>query len=416
MLLGVSACRTPALSAPPAPAPQVAAAPPLRAAASADYAPFSVRDARGFSGFAVTLLERFATRQGRSVTWLEFRWPTLVAELGAGAFELAASGISVRPERSIAGRYSLPIARTGSVLLLRRPSWFTLPTDDLEAALKALDRAELRIGVNQGGHLERTARKTFANAQIVTFPDNRLVPEALARGALDAALTNTIEAERWAAQSGKVERIGPFTREDVAFFLRADDAALADALDAFLITSEADGTLGQLRREQLGDAASEPTALPLQALLAASAERLALMPFVAAAKERAQLAIEDPAQETKVLAAAQNDVRAAAETLHHAAPAEDRVRAFVRAQIEAAKAVQSLPRVSAEGSEYTLDRELRPAIARISQRMSLLLVRLAEQAAPADLEALTWSYLRESGLDRAHSDAIAHALAALAAH
>jgi cyclohexadienyl dehydratase len=102
--------------------------------------------------------------------------------------------------------------------------------------------------------------------------------------------------------------------------------------------------------------------------------------------------------------------------LHHAAPAEDRVRAFVRAQIEAAKAVQSLPRVSAEGSEYTLDRELRPAIARISQRMSLLLVRLAEQAAPADLEALTWSYLRESGLDRAHSDAIAHALAALAAH
>ncbi len=57
------------------------------------------------------------------VVWTRFKWPELIADLRAGQFDVAADGITVRPERSVAGRFTVPIARGGAVLLLRRPSW-----------------------------------------------------------------------------------------------------------------------------------------------------------------------------------------------------------------------------------------------------------------------------------------------------
>ncbi len=40
------------------------------------------------------------------------------ADLGAGRFELALSGITIRPDRSLAGRFSLPLTTTGAVALV----------------------------------------------------------------------------------------------------------------------------------------------------------------------------------------------------------------------------------------------------------------------------------------------------------
>lgn len=223
----------------------------LRVGTSGDYPPFSTWREGQVSDFDAALLESYASDRGYRLEWVRFRWPELVADLGAKRFELAASGITVRPERSLAGRYTVTVARNGALLLLRRPAWAPSPgsgtREEPLALLHALDRPDFRVAVNRGGHLERVARAHFHHARILAIPDNAAVREALATGQADAALTNTTEGPRWAEGLSGIERIGPFTRDVVALYVSPSRAELAADLDAWLLRQEESGALGQLR-------------------------------------------------------------------------------------------------------------------------------------------------------------------------
>ena len=101
----------------------------LRVATSGDYPPFSIAApdaASGFRGFEIALIERFAAERGIEIEWLRFRWPQLLDDLAADRFDIAASGITLRPERSVAGRFSVSTAASGAVALVADPS--THPT------------------------------------------------------------------------------------------------------------------------------------------------------------------------------------------------------------------------------------------------------------------------------------------------
>ncbi len=336
--LGVTACAPPPSPAPPtvsAPVPAVAPKTRVLAATSGDYPPLSVARGDRYEGFAPALVATFAVSRSMDVAWSRFRWTELAEGMRAGRFELAADGITVRPERSIAGRFTVPIARGGAVLLLRRPAWAH------GTARADLDRRELRIAVNRGAHLERVTRELFPAADLHAIADNGEVRAAFARGDVDAAMTNTFEAPRWAAGLAGVEQVGPLTNDVTALWVRADREDLATALDDFLLDEEASGRLASLRAKELGPGAGPAAALVPSALFAAIAERLSLMPFVAAAKERAGLPVEDAAQEGRVLAAARAEVAKAARAVGRAAPPDTAVDAVFRAQIDLAKALQA---------------------------------------------------------------------------
>jgi cyclohexadienyl dehydratase len=389
------------------------AAAPLRAGTSGNYPPWSSWRDDHAEDFAAALLGAFAADQHRDVAWTRFRWPDLVGDLRAGRFDLAADGITVRPERSVAGRFTVPVARGGAVLLLRRPGWADPPgSTPAAAAVRAIDRPELRVGVNRGGHLERVARGFFTSARVVAFSENEAVREALARGEVDAVMTNTFEAPRWSRGLDGIEALGPLTRDVVALFVRADQPDLEARLDTWLLAQEESGALAALRARYLGPGGGGPTALPLDALLCAIAERLALMPLVAAAKEQAGRAVEDPAQEGRVLAAARAVVAQAAKEHGVPAPPEGRVDAFFRAQMEAAKVVQRRVHPGG-GAGFSLDGDLRPAIARITGRMAFLLVRLPHGLDAAAVGAKAREELAESGLDAEEVGRLAAAIAAL---
>ncbi|APR76179.1 Cyclohexadienyl dehydratase [Minicystis rosea] len=384
----------------------------MRVGTSGNYPPFSAGKDDGSEGFAGALLGAFAADERITVAWVRFGWPDLVGDLRAGRFELAADGITVRPERSIAGRFTVPVARGGAVLLLRRPAWAIARGGSALDAARALDRPEMRVAVNRGGHLERIAKKLLHAAQIVTVAENGAVPGALARGEVDGVMTNTFEAPRWAASLPGVETIGPLTHDVVALFVRADRPDLAARLDDWLLAAEQSGTLGRLRARHLGPGGGPPTALPVSAILSATAERLALMPLVAAAKQRAGQAVEDPAQEARVIEAARALVVRAAADRGVRAPRAELVDAFFRAQMDAAKAVQR--RVPAStGPAFSLEDDLRPAIARITARLASLIVRLPRGITAASIAAEARDDLAESGLDDGEIARFAESLAAL---
>ncbi len=373
----------------------------VRVGTSGDYPPLSVWAGDRPTGFGPELVEAFAGTQRSPLAWERFRWPELLTDFRAGRFDVVADGITVRPERSVAGVFTVPIARGGAVLLLRRPRWAGAPSPgvDVRREVGALDRPELRVVVNRGGHLERVTRSLLPSADVRAIPDNPGVRDAFARGEADAAMTNTFEAPRWAEGLAGVERLGPLTTDVTALWVRADRLELAEQLDTWLLQEEETGRLSELRARSLGQAAGEPTARPVSSLLAATAERLALMPFVAAAKEAAGLPVEDVAQEGRVLDAAFESVRRAAEKLRRPVPQRELVDALFRAQIEAAKVVQKPGTARPKDAAFTLDRDLRPAIARITSRMAFLLVRIPKGTHRESIAREARAILAESGVD-----------------
>jgi cyclohexadienyl dehydratase len=384
----------------------------LRVGTSGDYAPFSSLlpgDPPSFEGFDVAMARAYAQERGLALQLAEFRWPQLVEDLRAGRFDVAMSGVTVRPRRSVTGRFSVSVAESGAVVLLRDPEHFS--------TLEALDQRVVRIGVNAGGHLQRVARAHFSRATLVSIPDNAAVRDALLGYSVDAAVTDTLEAPLWQSLDPELGLLGPFTRDRKAYLVRADRPDLAADLDAWLLARERDGSLARLRRRYLGEKTAAPTATPLGALVAALDERLALMPWVAAAKRRDALPIADPAREAKVIEAALTGVRAAAKRSHAAPPPDEAVRAFFRAQIDAARQVQLAagrdPPYQPEEPVPDLQAELRPALLRIGERIAALLLALPEGLDAAEVQQATHDGLRSPWLQENTRRALADAVTAL---
>lgn len=371
-------------------------------------------------GFSVSLVERFAAEHGFKSAWVRFRWPKLVKDLEAGKFDLASSGIIVRPERSVAGTFTVPILRNSAVLLLRRPGWAPAPAISLRpkqesslAEVRALDRSELRVAVKLGGHLEHVAQSLFRHAQVQVFPDNADLRAALVTGQADAVLSNTFEAPRLTEGLKGIELLGPLTRDVVAIYVHPDWPELAGHLDAWLLENEANGRLGRLRTYYWGSRAKEPTALPVQALLAATAERLALMPLVAAAKQREGKPLEDTTQETPTLASFRAIVRNVSASLRVAPPSDEALIAFLKAQTDAAKSVQQRAPADAAALTFSLETELLPALDRVSVKMAALVAYLPSGLDEATVLEQARDWLGDSGVETSDVEQIARTLATL---
>ena len=127
--------------------------------------------------------------------------------------------------------------------------------------------------------------------------------------------------------------------------------------------------------------------------------------------------MEDAAQEVRVLDAAVRGVREAAERAGVAPPGEADVRAFYRAQIEAAKAIQRRTlrgAVTQDAKPSDLGEVLRPALMRIGDRMAQLIVVLHSGVEGADGEMDLEQELARHQLEKATLEEIRRSLLAIA--
>lgn len=353
LLVSLLACRAEpggaGLHAPLAGEARVAPAKELRVllvGTSGDYAPFSLDGA----GFDVEVAHLLARELGAEIEWVPFRWPELAAQVAADRFDVAMSGVTWRPSRSVVGTMSLAVASGGPCVLG--------------------DPDGPRIGVNRGGVLERWARARFAKAEIRAVDGNAGLPEILASSAVDAIVTDSFELPHFRLPGSSV-RCEPARDRKVYWVAPASAATLGPEIDAFL--REHEPRIDALRARYLGGRAPRTEADHLVDLVA---RRLELMPAVAAWKRRNDRPIEDPAREQRVLAAI--DERAREVGLEPKG-----VRRLFALQIELAKAVQR--RSADTDPELDLERELRPALVRLGERIVASLARAAPLA-DADLD------------------------------
>jgi cyclohexadienyl dehydratase len=372
-----------------------------------------------WAGFSIDVARAYAEATRRRMEWVRFRWPGLTTDLAAERFDLALSGITIRPDRSISGRFSHPLTASGAVALV--------PTEaDLWSAAD-LDVPGRAIAVNAGGHLEQTARRLFPKARIEAIANNAAVLDRLGRDGVHAVLTDSLEAPHWQARHpGPLRAIGPLTRDRKAAWFPPSRTAEAARFDAWLIEAEAAGTLAALRAKH--GLPTTATCEPSAALVARIDERLSLMTRVAQSKWVRGVAIEDQTREQRVLERATAAVQAAARRLGRPAPAPEAVTRLYRAQIDAAKAIQRRW-ITAQGppvppakeadaaaaqtrAREHLEREIRPALLFLGDRIADLVVRVANAPGRPDAAALA-AALEGHGLPAEQRDALLDAFSGL---
>jgi len=324
-----------------------ASEPVLRVGTSDDYPPFSLRG----RGFDVEAAEAMARDFGMRIEWVRFRWPDLRGELRAGAFDVAMSGITWRPERAVIGWMSRAVAQGGPCVV-----------GDPHVGL---------VAVNRGGVLESWARRRFTPQSIVSVDDNLSLPTLLEGGAVSAFVTDSFEAERRPRRTDYPVRCDPPRDRKVYWIAPRRASALGPRVDAWLAANEPQ--LEELRRRWLGGASPRGE---VDNLIDLAARRLALMPAVAAWKRAHGLAVENSVREQAVLIRAEDAARAAGLD-------PDSVRALFAVQIALAKAIEQ--RVSETESSLDLETELRPALSQIGDRI----VASLGVAAPVEARALT---------------------------
>jgi len=239
----------------------------IRVATSGDYQPFShwpLAETEP-TGFSIEVARAYALDRGVRMHWVRFRWPELAAELAAGSFDIALSGITVRPDRSAIGRFSLPLTTSGAIVLVAEES-------DLEESTD-LDQQEIRLAVNAGGHLERVARQRFPTATIHALSDNANVMEELIQGRADAVMTDSLEAPHWLRRTKtRLRAIGPLTQDRKAAWFPPSRTDEAERFNRWLLRAEAGGKLDRLRSQFHLPPGRTASALP--ALLSSLDERL----------------------------------------------------------------------------------------------------------------------------------------------
>jgi cyclohexadienyl dehydratase len=202
----------------------------LRVGTTGDYAPFSEERGGELRGLDIALAQALARAWDVRVVFVRTSWPTLMADLGRRRFDLAASGISVTPERQRAADFSAAYLFDGKTPIARRAEAARF------SSLEKIDRPGVRVIVNPGGTNERFAREHITQATIVLHPDNRTIFPEITAGRADVMITDGLEVRLQTRLHPELSATmaEPFTRAGKAILLPLG-SELTARVDAWLV-------------------------------------------------------------------------------------------------------------------------------------------------------------------------------------
>jgi cyclohexadienyl dehydratase len=218
----------------------------LRVGVTGDYAPFSVESGGTLTGADIDLAQRLAEHLHAQPVFIRTSWRALVQDLRDDDFDLAMGGVSVTPERSAQGAFSIPYATGGKTIVARCVDASRF--HDLEH----VDRRKVRVIVNPGGTNEQYVREHLHRAHIQVYNDNRTIFDELRAGRADVMITDDTEADLQVHQHPDLCRAlaGTLTHADKAI-LMPKDPALVEAVNGWLKEAIAAGEPARLLHESV---------------------------------------------------------------------------------------------------------------------------------------------------------------------
>jgi cyclohexadienyl dehydratase len=214
----------------------------VRVGTTGDYFPYSFRDVKsgGFKGYEIEVATRLAADLGVKLQLVQATWPTMVAGLLAGKYEIVASGVTVTPERAKAVGFSKAYLRPTFLPIIQKKdaerfrSW-----DDI-------DQPGVVIAVQQGTAPEQMARRTFTKARLLSVADPVIDFTEVLAGRAQAAFTDNLyfmtKIGREYPQLTMVQAgARPGNETENALMTVKGDEPLLDWLDEWVESGLADG-------------------------------------------------------------------------------------------------------------------------------------------------------------------------------
>jgi len=216
----------------------------LRIGTSASYPPLTFNKDGKLQGVEADLGTAVGKHLKVKTQFVELAWDELIPALNDGRIDVIMSGMSVTDARSKQVLFTDPYMKIGQMALIR--------TTDLVkwARPTALFAKDARVGVKTGTTGEAFARASLPNATITSFDSIEQGTDALVAGKIDIFIHDAPTIWRLTANTA-TERAGlmglyrPLTDEYLAWAVRKQDTALANALNGSLDILKKDGTLGR---------------------------------------------------------------------------------------------------------------------------------------------------------------------------
>ncbi|AWN21967.1 amino acid ABC transporter substrate-binding protein [Deinococcus irradiatisoli] len=223
----------------------------LTVAMSGEYPPFSQPSLKGgLEGFDVDVANELGKRLGLKVNVVKTEFPSIIAGIQAGIFDLAVASQSKTPERAKAVDFSA------------KPYYYDGVQLFAPLSSKATSLASLKgqpVGVALGTIFEK-ALKDKGHDKIVTYSGEQEGFLALSAGRVQAFLTEKSVGAVAIQKGVKMKPIGPVLLGDETYVTFAKNSpALAAAVNKALDAMRADGTLKKISQKWVGLDLSAPS-------------------------------------------------------------------------------------------------------------------------------------------------------------
>ena len=192
----------------------------LRVGLTGDYKPFSIKDETGkMEGLDVDMASSLAKSLGVKLEIVPTTWPTLMAGLMDGKYDIAMGGITVTLPRARTALFSTPVMRAGKTPIAR------CADKDRFQTLADIDKPGVRVIFNPGGTNDSFARANIHAAQLVEFPNNATIFEEIVANHADVMMTDAVETrlqQKLHPELCAIHPDQPFNTSELAYMLPRD--------------------------------------------------------------------------------------------------------------------------------------------------------------------------------------------------
>ena len=221
----------------------------LRVGTTGDYKPLSYynKDTNQYEGIEIDLANSLGQALGVQVEFVPTTWPTLMEDTLNGKFDVAMSGFTKTAARQRVAYLSDGYITFGKTALMRKSD------AGKYTSLEAMNRPEVRVGVNPGGTNEKFVRQYLPNATVTVHDKNAEIPGLVADGTFDIMITDSLEAIRYSHEN---EVLGTpllenlFTKNQFGVLMKRDEALL-HFVNAWLAQQELEGNIDKVEQAHL---------------------------------------------------------------------------------------------------------------------------------------------------------------------
>ncbi|OYQ35507.1 hypothetical protein CHU95_07185 [Niveispirillum lacus] len=231
----------------------------VRIGTTGDYFPYSFRDVRtgGFQGYEIQVAERLAADLGVKLLLVQATWPTLVAGLLARKYDIAATGVTVTPERAKAVAFTKAYLRPRFIPLIQKKDMDRFKSWD------DLDQPGITIAVQQGTAPETMARKVFTKARLLSVADPVIDFTEVLAGRAQAAFTDNLYfltkiGREYPQLTMLTQGARPGTDTENAMMTAQGDPVWLEWLNGWVDARTADGFFDGLFQRWFADAGNTP--------------------------------------------------------------------------------------------------------------------------------------------------------------